>query len=140
LTLSILFIPITTFFCSFQAIFWHKFSTNNDPHHKFCDEEWCGYLKAKKNNTNYDHTPHGLPRTVMNEIKPVFDSMCSKQSLMRVVNGSTQNANEAFHSLIWTMSPKHKASSEVTFNIACCLAVSIFNDGYYKLGKTKEKD
>jgi hypothetical protein len=71
----------------------------------------------------------------MNEIKPVFDSMCSKQSLMRVLNGGTQNANEAFHSLIWTMSPKHKASSEVTFNIAYCLAVLIFNDGYYKLGK-----
>ena len=76
----------------------------------------------------------------MNKIKPVFDSMCSKQSLVRVINGSTQNPNEGFHSLIWTMSPKHKASSEVTFNIACCLVVSVFNDGCYKLGKTKKKN
>jgi hypothetical protein len=75
----------------------------------------------------------------MDQIKPVFDSTCSKQSLMRVVNGSTQNANESFHALIWTMSPKHKASSEVTFNIACCLAVVIFNNGYYKLGKKRKK-
>jgi hypothetical protein len=71
----------------------------------------------------------------MNQIKPAFDSMCSKQSLMRVLNGSTQNANECFHSLIWNMSPKHKTSSSVTFNIACYLAVLIFNDGYYSLGK-----
>jgi hypothetical protein len=71
----------------------------------------------------------------MKKIKPGFDSLCSKQSLLRVLNGSTQNANETFHSLIWMMSPKHKASSEVTFNIACYLAVLIFNDGYYNLGK-----
>ncbi|CAF2828095.1 unnamed protein product [Rotaria sp. Silwood2] len=58
-----------------------------------------------------------------------------KQSLMRVLNGSTQNANEAFHALIWTMSPKHKAASDVTFNIACYLAVVVFSDGYYSLGK-----
>jgi hypothetical protein len=140
LTFFIVYISLTIYFYSFQAIFWHKFSTNNDPHHEFCDIEWCGYLKARNTNTDYDHAPHGLPRAVMNKIKPVFDSICSKKSLVRVVNGSTQNANEGFHSLIWTMSPKHKASSEVTFNIACCLAVLIFNDGYYSLGKTKGKD
>ncbi|CAF4182675.1 unnamed protein product, partial [Rotaria magnacalcarata] len=32
------------------------------------------------------------------------------------------------------MSPKHKASSGTTFEIACCLAVIIFNDGYFALG------
>ncbi|CAF4008459.1 unnamed protein product, partial [Rotaria sordida] len=118
---------------SAQAMYWHKFSTNSDHHHQFCDEAWCGYLQAKKNNTRYNHTPHGLPRAVMNKIKPAFDSICSKQSLMRVLNGSTQNANEAFHALTWTMSPKHKAASGVTFNIACYLAVVIFNNGYYNL-------
>jgi hypothetical protein len=75
----------------------------------------------------------------MNEIKPAFDSICNKQSLMRVLNGSSQNANEAFHSLIWNMSPKHKTSSSVTFNIACYLAVMIFNDGFYSLGKKSER-
>ncbi|CAF4061859.1 unnamed protein product [Rotaria sp. Silwood2] len=107
-----------------------QFSTSSDHHHQFCDEAWCGYLQAKKNNTRYNHTPHGLPRAVMNKTKPAFDSICSKQSLMRVLNGSTQNANEAFHALIWTMSPKHKAASDVTFNIACYLAVVVFSDGY----------
>jgi len=34
------------------------------------------------------------------------------------------------------MSPKHKTSSGTTFEIACHLAVIIFNDGYFALGKT----
>jgi hypothetical protein len=75
----------------------------------------------------------------MDKLKPAFDSMCSKESLKRVLNGSSQNANEAFHSLIWIISPKHKASSEVTFNIACYLALLIFNNGYHNLGKISEQ-
>ncbi|CAF1296314.1 unnamed protein product [Rotaria sp. Silwood1] len=49
---------------SAQAMYWHKFSTNSDHHHQFCDVSWCGYLQAKKNNTHYDHTPHALPRAI----------------------------------------------------------------------------
>ncbi len=117
------------------AIFWHKYSTNDDPRHDFCSDEWCGYLKSVRDGTPYDHTSHALPRPVLDAIKPVFDSLCSRESLARVVNASTQNPNEAFHSLVWLMSPKHKASSGTTFEIACHLAVIIFNDGYSALGK-----
>lgn len=116
------------------AIFWHKYSTNDDPRHNFCSDEWCGYLKSVRDGTPYDHTSHALPRPVLDAIKPVFDSLCSRESLARVVNASTQNPNEAFHSLVWLMSPKHKASSGTTFEIACRLAVIIFNDGYSALG------
>jgi hypothetical protein len=75
----------------------------------------------------------------MKKIRPAFDTLCSKESLMRVLNGSSQNSNEGFHSLIWSMSPKHKAPSEVTFNIACYLATIIFNDGYFGLGMEHRK-
>ncbi|CAM4845959.1 unnamed protein product [Rotaria magnacalcarata] len=120
------------------AIFWHKYSTNDDPRHDFCSDEWCGYLKSVRDGIPYDHTSHALPRPVLNAIKPVFDSLCSRESLARVVNASTQNPNEAFHSLVWLMSPKHKASSGATFEIACHLAVIIFNDGYSALGEIFE--
>ena len=118
------------------AIFWHKYSTNNDPRHDFCNIDWCGYLKAVRDGTPYDQEPHALARPVLDAVKPVFDNLCSRQSLARVVDASTQNANEGFHSLVWLMSPKHKASSGTTFEIACHLAVIIFNDGYFALGKT----
>ncbi|CAF1518925.1 unnamed protein product, partial [Rotaria sordida] len=116
------------------AIFWHKYSTNGDPHHDSCSIDWCGYLKAARDGTPYDHTPHALPRPVLDAIKPVFDNLCSRKSLARVVDASSTNANEGFHSLVWLMSPKHKASSGTTFEIACHLAIIIFNDGYFALG------
>src|SRR5690349_5376626 len=57
------------------AIFWHKYSTNNDPHHDWCSVDWCGYLKAARDGTSYDHTSHSLPRRVLDAIKPVFESL-----------------------------------------------------------------
>ncbi|CAF1077732.1 unnamed protein product [Rotaria sordida] len=116
------------------AIFWHKYSTNDDPRHDYCSIDWCGYLKAARDGTSYDHTPHALPRPVLDAIKPVFDNLCSRESLARVVNASSQNPNEGFHSLVWLMSPKHKTSSGTIFEIACHLAIIIFNDGYFTLG------
>ena len=116
------------------AIYWHKYSTNDDPHHEYCNIDWCGYLKSIRDKTPYDHTSHALSRPVLDAIKPVFNNLCSRESLTRVVDASTQNPNEGFHSLVWLMSPKHKASSGTTFEIACCLAVMIFNDGYFALG------
>ena len=116
------------------AIFWHKYSTNDDPSHDYCSVDWYGYLKSVRDGTPYDHTSHALPRAVLDAVKPVFDKLCSRESVVRILNASTQNANEAFHSLIWLMPPKHKASSGTTFKIACGLAIVIFNDGYSALG------
>lgn len=118
------------------AIFWHKYSTNEDPRHDLCNIDWCGYLKSVHDGMPYDHKPHSLPRPVLDAIKPVFDNLCSRESLARVVNGGSQNPNEGFHSLVWLMSPKHKASSGTTFQIACSIATTIFNDGYYGLGES----
>ncbi|CAF3486716.1 unnamed protein product [Rotaria sp. Silwood1] len=117
------------------AIFWHKYSTNDDPRHDSCSIDWCGYLKAARDGTSYDHTPHALPRPVLDAIKPVFDNLCSRKSLERVLDASSQNPNEGFHSLVWLMSPKHKTTSGTIFEIACHLAIIIFNDGYFALGK-----
>ncbi|CAF3361073.1 unnamed protein product [Rotaria sp. Silwood2] len=115
-------------------IFWHKYATNDDPCHDSCSIDWCGYLKAARDGTPYDHKPHALPRPVLDAIKPVFDNLCSRENLARVVDASSQNPNEGFHSLVWLMSLKHKASSGTTFEIACHLAIIISNDGYFALG------
>ncbi|CAF2070787.1 unnamed protein product [Rotaria magnacalcarata] len=57
------------------AIFWHKYSTNDDPRLKFCSDEWCDYLKSVRDGTSYDHTSHALPRPVLDAIKRIFDSL-----------------------------------------------------------------
>ncbi|CAF2838486.1 unnamed protein product [Rotaria sp. Silwood2] len=71
------------------AIFWHKYSTNDDPRHDYCSIDWCGYLKSVRDKTPYDHTSHALPRPVLDAIKPVFNNLCSRESLTRVMDAST---------------------------------------------------
>ncbi|CAF1612010.1 unnamed protein product [Rotaria sp. Silwood1] len=59
------------------AIFWHKYSTNDDPRHDYCSIDWCGYLKSVHDKTPYDHTSHAIRRPVLHAIKPVFNNLCS---------------------------------------------------------------
>ena len=66
-------------------------------------------------------------------IKPVFDELCSRDSLSRVIGGGSQNANECFHSLLWTMVPKHRYCSSITLRIALGLSTIVYNDGYESL-------
>ncbi|CAF4791647.1 unnamed protein product, partial [Rotaria sp. Silwood2] len=57
------------------AIFWHKYSTNNDPYHDYYIIDWCGYLKSARGGTSYDDTSHAMPRPVLDAIKPVFEGL-----------------------------------------------------------------
>ncbi|CAF4577882.1 unnamed protein product [Rotaria sp. Silwood2] len=61
--------------------------------------------------TKYDQQKHSLPKYVMEAIKPVFEDLASKETLQHVLNGSSQNANESFHSFLWSMAPKNRYCS-----------------------------
>ncbi|CAF4884622.1 unnamed protein product, partial [Rotaria sp. Silwood2] len=56
-------------------------------------------------------------------------------SLARVAGGGSQNANEAYHSLLWTMAPKHRYCSSTTLRTGLGLSTIIFNEGYEALNK-----
>ncbi|CAF3902416.1 unnamed protein product [Rotaria sordida] len=47
----------------------------------------------------------------MEAIKPAFEDLASKETLQHVLNGSSQNANESFHSFLWSMAPKNRYCS-----------------------------
>ncbi|CAF3859946.1 unnamed protein product [Rotaria sp. Silwood1] len=119
-----------------QAIFYHYYSTNQDPLHHYCDMKWCKYLQNK---AVYDHDKHSIPRPCMDCIKPAFDELCSKQALTKVLHGGTQNSNEAFHAILWSMAPKHRYLSGTMLDIAIGLAVVLYNDGYLQLYKLFEE-
>jgi hypothetical protein len=65
----------------------------------------------------------------------VFEELCSHTSLARVVGGGSQNANEAYHSLLWTIVPKHRYCSSTTLRIGLGLSTIIYNEGYKALNK-----
>lgn len=117
------------------AIFKHCYSTNSEPMHEWCDPKWCQYLQAKAKGQTFDHAKSSIPRPCLDLIKPAFDELCSRESLKRVIDGGSQNANEAFHSLLWTMAPKHRYCSSMILRIALGLSTMVYNDGYSSLDK-----
>jgi len=118
--------------CSW-ATFNHRYSTNDQPMHDWCDKKWCQYLQAQANGQSFDHSKSSIPRPCLDLIRPVFEELCSRDSLERVVQGGSQNANEAFHSLLWTMVPKHRYCSSIILRIGMGLATMVYNDGYTSL-------
>ncbi|CAF4449951.1 unnamed protein product [Rotaria sp. Silwood2] len=131
------------------AIYKHRISTNEEPDHDWCGD-WCGYKRSLltvcsncslniyvyfKTGTKYDQQKHSLPKYVMEAIKPVFEDLASKETLQHVLNGSSQNANESFHSLLWSMAPKNRYCSGTIIDICLGLAVMIYNDGYLSIGE-----
>jgi hypothetical protein len=103
--------------------------------HDWCDPKWCKYLQAKSMSQTFSGSKATIPRACLDMIKPVFEELCSHTSLARVVGGGSQNANEAYHSLLWTMVPKHRYCSSTTLRIGLGLSTIIYNQGYQALNK-----
>ena len=117
------------------AIFKHYYSCDDEPMHEWCDQRWCKYLQAKANAEAFTHrSSTTIPRACLDLIKPVFNELCSYSSLERVVGAGSQNANESFHSLVWTMAPKHRYCSSTILRLALGLSTIVYNDGYQALG------
>ncbi|KAJ4429232.1 hypothetical protein ANN_26235 [Periplaneta americana] len=67
------------------AIYFHKYSTDEEPYHTLCppgtDEDcWCGYNKASVTGNKYSHQ-HSLPPAVMDEIKPILRDLSNQELL-----------------------------------------------------------
>ena len=116
------------------VIFKHHYSTDKEPMHEWCNPQWCKYLQSQINDRNFVPDPRTkIPRACLDLLKPVFEELCSKTSLARVLGGGSQNANESFHSLLWTMVPKHRFCSSTILRIGLGLSTIIFNDGFESL-------
>lgn len=97
----------------------------------------------------YDHNPHRLPLGVMKAIRPVFDELahgeifeklninlaffCSGDTLQKVINGGSQNANESFHSVLWNLAPKNQYATGVIIDLCIAIAVLSYNEGHQSL-------
>lgn len=119
------------------ATLYHKLSTDKKPQHQFCPEgpkSWCSWQKSKfeKDLANYKHKP-ALPLQVFNAIKPIYKDFSTDDLLSRCLGGYTQNSNESFNSLVWSIAPKTVSSGKTVLEIATNLTVGIYNDGYFSV-------
>ncbi|KAH7935669.1 hypothetical protein HPB52_011750 [Rhipicephalus sanguineus] len=114
------------------ATYYHVTSTDEKSNHSFCPhgpESWCKHNAAMARNEPIPKSKYNLPEAVSNALRPVYERLSDKELLQRCTRGKTQNANEALHSVIWSLSPKDKNASLFAVETAVADAVMRFNLG-----------
>ena len=113
------------------AILEHCASTDEHPRHHLCpkgEDSWCSWQRAQVTKTFHKHK-NPLPVAIRRAVEPLFMRLAEPSLLEKCNQGLTQNLNEALHSLIWRLAPKHTFHSPVDVYMASALAVGVFNDG-----------
>ena len=127
------------------AIFYHTISTDEVPCHELCPEgeyTWCSYNKHKHETTKYPDsdipahkhkkTPDDKPKIppdFTDHFIKCFESMNRPELLEGCKRGATQNTNESFHNVTWSMARKTQFRSLTSLRIAINLAVVKYNLG-----------
>lgn len=103
---------------------WHIYNHRSGDHTS-CPN-WCAVTKTG------DITAanrHQLPPWLCKLIRPVFVKHSADKLLKKCLHGGTQNANESFHSVIWSRYPKEKFAGRSRVELAVADATVTFNDG-----------
>ena len=119
-----------------QVSLLHMNSSDERPRHHLCptgNDSWCKWQAAKAKGEESYHIKPPIPGAIVTLMKPIYRRLGSRSLLEKCVDGYTQNANEALHNIVWQFSPKDKFIHKVGVDMACALAVCIFNDGALSL-------
>ena len=116
----------------------HRRSTDEKPRHEYCPkgaESWCGWQRVAAGAQEEYHHHNPIPDAVFQAIKPLYIRLSSKELLQRCLLGATQNCNESFNALVWSLCPKESFCGLKTVEIAVCLSVLHFNNGAIAVSK-----
>lgn len=107
-----------------MATYHHITSTDERQGYSLCPSgtnSRCRHNAA----TGRDEPPpkhrYNIPDNVSAALLTVYQRLADKKLLQRCQRGKTQNANEALHSVIWNLAPKHKHAS--LFVLILCQAL-----------------
>ncbi|KAM7284219.1 hypothetical protein ISCGN_001316 [Ixodes scapularis] len=115
-----------------MATYYHITSTDEKKNHSLCPsgvDSWCKHNAATAKDEPPPKHRYKLPDNVSNALLPVYQRLADKRLLRRCRRGKTQNANEALHSVIWSLTPKHKHASLFAVETAVADAIMRFNVG-----------
>ncbi|XP_018360243.1 PREDICTED: uncharacterized protein LOC108759359 [Trachymyrmex cornetzi] len=76
---------------------------------------------------------------VFEAIEPIYEELSRDELLIRCLGGFTQNSNESFNSIVWSMAPKTISSGKTVLDTAVYLATLSFNDGFSAIMKVMEQ-
>lgn len=123
------------------AAFFHCCSSAKKPMHGQCPtgaESWCKYQQCAATGKRFSEKSKGLPESIINTVKPVYMELCDNKLLKKCLHGQTQNANESFNNVFWTIIPKEVFVEFTTFCLGSNIAVIQFNNGYMGFIKVLE--
>ena len=89
---------------------------------------WCGYQRIAAG-TDEEYVHHRtIPEAVFEVVKPIYIRLAGKDLLQRCSLGATQNQNECFNGIVWSMCPKEQFCGLGLVETATALAVLRFNN------------
>lgn len=118
------------------AVFAHCCSRKEKPMHGQCStgaKSWCKYQQAKALRKTYKDVSVGLPQQIINIINPVYMKLWDQNLLEKCLHGKTQNENESFNAVLWTIIPKNVFVEVQTLYLGSHLSVIQHNDGFNAL-------
>jgi len=115
------------------ATLFHKISTDEKPQHEKCPagaDSWCSWQRSKALGSlaTSEHKP-AMHEDVFKAIQPIYKELSSDDLLSRCLGGYTQNTNESFNAVVWSIAPKSVSSGKTVLDIATDIAIILFNDG-----------
>ena len=94
-----------------RAILPHIEPTAQKPNHTLClTDSWRKY---KNDPEAYKHK-NGLPDSVVECVKPIFEDLADENLLKKCLHGKTQNNNECLNKLIWDRCSKEYYAEKET--------------------------
>ena len=96
------------------------------------ETSWCSFQRDLSNGSNtYVPTKNPFSNAMIKVMTPLFKHLSDVSFLESCKRCHTQNANESFNNLMWSLSPKNQYVSPVETSLALNLSVCIFNDGIF---------
>ncbi|MBY0580425.1 MAG: hypothetical protein K2P53_01900, partial [Rickettsiales bacterium] len=116
------------------ASLFHVASSKDNNYHTYCpngEKSWCQHNVDRKHpNQPPLYKPGlGLPRDIIELLKPIYKELSSDELLAKCMHGKTQNQNESHNMMIWERVPKTKFCSLLHLKFATYDAIANFNIG-----------
>ena len=124
------------------AVLYHCSDIDDTTRHQFCPKNesgWCKWQQDKINGTCKHRNNLNLPSCIKRLLEPIFRDLSKDELLEKCLHGQTQNANEAFNSILWKKCPKEIFVGRSTLELATYSAIITYNDGFERLSDVLSK-
>ena len=120
-----------------EAVLYHCGDIDDTTRHQFCpktENGWCKWQQDKVKETIKHKNKVNLPSCIKRLLEPIFRDLSKDDLLEKCLHGQTQNANEAFNSLLWQKCPKETFVGRSTLEMATYSAIIHYIMGLRSLG------